>query len=44
MSAFRKMIAGIEPLVAPLVINPISARLAAAAGFRALYLGGGAMG
>jgi len=44
MSAFRKLIAGVEPLVAPLVINPISARLAAAAGFRALYLGGGAMG
>ena len=44
MSAFRKLIAGAEPLVAPLVINPISARLAAAAGFRALYLGGGAMG
>src|SRR5262245_21559853 len=44
MSAFRKLITGVEPLVAPLVINPISARLAAAAGFRALYLGGGAMG
>ena len=44
MSAFRKLIAGVEPLVAPLVINPISARLAAATGFRALYLGGGAMG
>lgn len=44
MRAFRELIAGAEPLVAPLVINPISARLAAAAGFRALYLGGGAMG
>src|SRR5262245_27061122 len=40
MIAFRKLIAGVEPLVAPLVINPISARLAAAAGFRALYRGG----
>lgn len=44
MNAFRKLIAGSEPVVAPLVINPISARLAAAAGFQALYLGGGAMG
>ena len=32
------------PLVAPLVINPLSARLAQEAGFKALYLGGGAMG
>ena len=44
MNAFRKLIAGSTPVVAPLVINPISARLAAAAGFQALYLGGGAMG
>jgi len=44
MNGFRKLLAGAEPVVAPLVINPISARLAAGAGFKALYLGGGAMG
>lgn len=44
MRTFREMLDGAEPVVAPLVINPLSARLAAAAGFRALYLGGGAMG
>jgi 2-methylisocitrate lyase-like PEP mutase family enzyme len=32
------------PVVAPLVINPLSALLARDAGFPALYLGGGAMG
>ena len=30
--------------MAPLVFNPVSGKLAEAAGFRALYLGGGAMG
>jgi methylisocitrate lyase len=33
-----------DPVVAPLVINPLSALLAQEAGFPALYLGGGAMG
>jgi 2-methylisocitrate lyase-like PEP mutase family enzyme len=33
-----------EPVVAPLVFNPLTAKLAEAAGFRALYLGGGSMG
>jgi 2-methylisocitrate lyase-like PEP mutase family enzyme len=32
------------PAVAPLALDPISARLAEAAGFEALYLGGGARG
>ncbi len=32
------------PIRAPLVLNPLMARLAAATGFPALYLGGGAMG
>lgn len=32
------------PVVAPLVINPLSALMAQQAGFRALYLGGGAAG
>src|ERR1700722_8801744 len=44
MNDFRKLIAGSEPVFAPLVFNPISAMLAEAAGFKALYLGGGSMG
>jgi len=44
MNEFRRLIAGPEPLYAPLVFNPVSALLAQAAGFRALYLGGGSMG
>src|ERR1700732_2397930 len=44
MSEFRRLIAGPEPVYAPLVFNPVSALLAQAAGFRALYLGGGSMG
>ena len=44
MSDFRSLIAGSEPVFAPLVFNPISAMLAEAAGFKALYLGGGSMG
>jgi 2-methylisocitrate lyase-like PEP mutase family enzyme len=44
MNEFRRLIAGPEPVFAPLVFNPISAMLAEAAGFKALYLGGGSMG
>jgi len=44
MNEFRRLIAGTEPVYAPLVFNPVSALLAKAAGFRALYLGGGSMG
>ncbi|HTZ37225.1 MAG TPA: isocitrate lyase/PEP mutase family protein [Stellaceae bacterium] len=44
MNAFRRLLAGAEPVFAPLVFNPLSAMLAEAAGFKALYLGGGAMG
>jgi 2-methylisocitrate lyase-like PEP mutase family enzyme len=44
MNELRKLLAGAEPVMAPLVFDPISARLAEAAGFRALYLGGGSMG
>lgn len=39
----RKSITGTEPVVAPLVFDPISAKLAEAAGFRALYLNGGSL-
>jgi methylisocitrate lyase len=44
MNDFRHLIAGSAPVFAPLVFNPISAMLAEAAGFKALYLGGGSMG
>ena len=44
MNEFRRLLAGPQPVYAPLVFNPISALLAQAAGFRALYLGGGSMG
>ncbi len=44
MAALRALIAGPEPVWAPLVLNPMMARLAAGAGFPALYLGGGSMG
>jgi 2-methylisocitrate lyase-like PEP mutase family enzyme len=44
MNALKRLLAGAEPVMAPLVFDPISAKLAEAAGFRALYLGGGAMG
>src|SRR5215469_464051 len=44
MNDFRRLIAGPDPACAPLVFNPISALLAQAAGFQALYLGGGSLG
>ncbi len=44
MAALKTLIAGPEPVWAPLVLNPLMARLAASAGFPALYLGGGSMG
>lgn len=44
MSTLRELIAGPRLVSVPLVFNPITARLAAAAGFKALYLGGGSMG
>jgi len=44
VNEFRRLIAGPEPVYAPLVFNPMSALLAEQAGFKALYLGGGSMG
>ena len=44
MAKLREMIAGPEPVLVPLVLNPLMAKLAERAGFRALYLGGGATG
>ena len=40
----KQLLAAGAPVHAPLVLNPLMARLAAATGFPALYLGGGAMG
>ncbi len=39
-----KLIAEPAPVLAPLALNPLMAKLAEAAGFQALYLGGGATG
>ena len=44
MASLRTMIEQPEPVVATLVSNPLMARLAEQAGFRALYLGGGMLG
>ena len=44
MDSFRKMIAGKDIVVAPGAFNALMARLAQAAGFRALYLSGGSLG
>jgi methylisocitrate lyase len=44
LPTFRELIAGDELIVAPVALNPIMARLAAAAGFQALYLSGGSLG
>ncbi len=44
MPGLKTLIAGDKPVWAPLVLNPMMARLAAQAGFPALYLGGGSMG
>jgi len=43
-TTLRQLIEGTEPVQAPLVFNPLTARLAEQAGFKALYLGGGSMG
>ena len=44
MENLRQLIAKPELTVAPLVLNPIMARLAEDAGFKAIYLGGGTLG
>lgn len=40
----RTLIEGREPVIAPLVLNPLMARMAEQTGFKAFYLGGGGMG
>jgi methylisocitrate lyase len=44
LANLRELIAGKELIVAPVALNPIMARLAEAAGFKALYLSGGSLG
>jgi methylisocitrate lyase len=44
MASLREMISGPSLIEAPVVFNPLSAKLAQAAGFPALYLGGGGLG
>jgi methylisocitrate lyase len=44
MKTLRQLMAQPELTVAPLVLNPIMARLAEDAGFKAIYLGGGTLG
>lgn len=41
---FRELLDGPVPHLAPAVFNPLTAKLAEAAGFRMLYLGGGTLG
>lgn len=43
-ATFRRLIAAERAYVAPAVFNPLSAKLAADAGFEMLYLGGGTIG
>jgi len=44
MASLREMISGSSLVEAPVVFNPLCAKLAEAAGFPALYLGGGGLG
>jgi 2-methylisocitrate lyase-like PEP mutase family enzyme len=42
--SLKALLDGPEPIIAPLVLNPLMARMAESAGFTAGYLGGGATG
>lgn len=44
MTTLREMVNGNSLVEAPVVFNPLSAKLAQAAGFPAIYLGGGGLG
>ncbi|MDQ2084497.1 isocitrate lyase/PEP mutase family protein [Xanthobacteraceae bacterium Astr-EGSB] len=44
MFNLKSLIAGRELIIAPLALNPLMARLAESAGFKAVYLGGAAIG
>jgi len=44
LATLRELISGNELIVAPVALNPIMAKLAETAGFKALYLSGGSLG
>jgi len=44
MNRLKTLIAGDELVIAPVALNPIMAKLAEEAGFKAVYLGGGSLG
>src|SRR5580704_359652 len=44
VASFRELIASTELIVAPVALNPLMARLAHEAGFKAVYLSGGSLG
>ena len=44
MASLRELLAGDDLIVAPVALNPIMARLAREAGFKAVYLSGGSLG
>jgi methylisocitrate lyase len=44
MQNFSELMRGNELIIAPVALNPIMARLAEEAGFKALYLSGGSLG
>ena len=44
MPTLKDLIAGDDLVVAPVALNPIMARLAEQAGFKAVYLSGGSLG
>ena len=44
MKTFRELMDGEELIVAPVALNPIMARMAEEAGFKAVYLSGGSLG
>jgi 2-methylisocitrate lyase-like PEP mutase family enzyme len=44
LQKFRDLVAGNDLVVAPVALNPIMARLAEEAGFKAIYLSGGSLG
>jgi 2-methylisocitrate lyase-like PEP mutase family enzyme len=44
LQTLRQLIGGNELIVAPVALNPIMARLAEEAGFKAVYMSGGSQG
>jgi 2-methylisocitrate lyase-like PEP mutase family enzyme len=44
LTSFRDLMNGDELIVAPCALNPIMARIAEDAGFKAVYMSGGSLG